>query len=78
MNKKKKLTATRRVRFYDRTLPWYPRAIHTVNDEKQKRTSYKFYQGSIHRHVHARESAHVCVITVYESNMKLIIFSKTK
>ena len=37
MNKKKKLTATRRVRFYDRTLPWYPRAIHTVNDEKQKK-----------------------------------------
>ena len=39
---KKKLTATRRVGPYDPTLPWYPRAIHTVNNEKQeKNTLYK-------------------------------------
>ena len=38
--KKKKLTATRRVRSCDRTLPWYPRAIHTVNDEKQQKKLY--------------------------------------
>ena len=41
IKKKKNLTATRRVRSCDRTLPWYPRSIHTVNDEKQKKTSYK-------------------------------------
>ena len=63
MIKKKNLTATRRVRSCDRTLPWYPRSIHTVNDEKQKEnTSYKLYQGSIHTHGHGAQSAHVCVI----------------
>ena len=69
------MTATRWVGSHDPTLPWYP-ALHTIDEEKQKKIHKinLYYQGSIHRHVHAAESAHVCVITVYESNMKLILF----